>query len=557
MKKTIKILFSVFCASAVLAACAKEAVQEKEGTEDQQIITAYVNANPTKLAYEEVVEGGGAGMTSTWQNGDHFLAIQDGVKVVDFQLISGAGTTQGVFQTLTSGVTSTTQWVGVVGNGAEAHSSEIHCTYMGQNGTIKSLSGFNYVKVTATGEEPYFNFAEGEGLSYVIRVKLPEGVKCVEYTPSVWKKVTSTEVTTQYLNGKISTPGANGDDWANDYGPKNTSTITLAETSVKGDLVYIAFGTANYSTTFQKWPSNNSAKQNGNLRSGIVITLLNNTSDNADKSTGWVLGAHREGGDLLEKGGLVTTHDMSEEILIPRAKPSEAIMISTTGISCKLHDALTQQTSSMKTGWAPFNLGASKVSEHGLYIAYGEYWDNNEYSWTAYQQRHKTDDKDFRDDIMTPPFRFGSSQNNFYSIAGSRFDAARVLWGSAWRMPYAVEIYGMGQGTQTFTTIDGVTCTTLTTDGNSVTFPDTGAWRREGDKEDGKKMHVDDGYAYVRSADKLQRTYSSDNQIYRQCYSYYMGTTAAIEQKDPRGFVRTNGFRGYPVRAVLASSVIE
>ena len=202
-------------------------------------------------------------------------------------------------------------------------------------------------------------------------------------------------------------------------------------------------------------------------------------------------------------------------------------------------------------------LNNKEIEEVRKEIKYGEYWDNNEYSWTAYQQRHKPDGSNFRDDIMTPPFRFGSSQNNFYSIAGSRFDAARVLWGSAWRMPYAVEIYGMGQGTQTFTTIDGVTCTTLTTDGNSVTFPDTGLWRRDGNNEDGAKVHKDDGYAYVRSADKLQRTYSSSNTIYRECYSYYMGTTAAIEQDDPRGFVRTNGFRGYPVRAVLASSVIE
>mgnify|MGYP003309697504 CR=1 FL=1 len=550
MKKNI---LSIICIAAALCACSKEQLAEKTVNSGQeQLITATVNMDNTKLAFSENQAGGGAGLASKWEEGDTFYAYA-GSELIKFTLTSGAGTATATFQAKAKGIKDDTQWLGVLGNHASVVSGELHCSYHGQDGTLENLADYSYMTASATGKEPVFNFSTGEKLSYIIRLKLPAGIKCIEYTPTVWKKITSTGVSNQYVNGKISTPGANSDDWANDYGPKNTSTITLAETSKKGDLVYIAFGTANYSTEYQKW----GGKQNGNLRSGIVITLLNNTSDNADKSTGWVLGAHREGGDLLEKGGLVTTHDMSEETLIPRAKPSEAIMISTTGISCTLHTSLTQQTSSMTTGWAPFNLGASKVSEHGLYIAYGEYWDNNEYSWTAYQQRHKPDGSNFRDDIMTPPFRFGSSQNNFYSIAGSRFDAARVLWGSAWRMPYAVEIYGMGQGTQTFTTIDGVTCTTLTTDGNSVTFPDTGLWRRDGNNEDGAKVHKDDGYAYVRSADKLQRTYSSSNTIYRECYSYYMGTTAAIEQDDPRGFVRTKGFRGYPVRAVLASSVIE
>ena len=511
-------------------------MQENEGTEDQQIITAYVNANPTKLAYEEVVEGGGAGMTSTWQNGDHFLAIQDGEKVVDFQLISGAGTTQGVFQTRTSGVTSTTQWVGVVGNGAEAHSSEIHCPYMGQNGTIKSLGGFNYVKVTATGEEPYFNFAEGEGLSYVIRVKLPEGVKCIEYTPCGYGKVTSSAVSQIDYN----------DNDQNDY--SQTSTITLGSTSASGDCIYISLPLLNYSRTRSSYAN---GEQYGNLKAGVIITLLNNDSDNADQSTGLVFEDNVTG-----KGGLIKTLDMSSMALIHRTTPSEAVLFSKTGdIQCKLHDsALTQKATEVNTYWSPCNLGASKPSEVGGYFALGEYeYGKSTYTFPSYTLRHQTKSTN-RDDMLSVDFKI-SGKNYRYTMCGSRYDAARVLWGQAWRMPHMIEAYAASNGNCSRTTLEGVAG--IQFNGTTPLFIPNSRYM-DGDKLNDATTpragdYKNDNYDCARfwSGDQLNRSYSEAG--WNEVFTF--GNTK--DTSTDYDYWRRSRYLGFPIRPVLASSVIK
>lgn len=546
----MKKLFVSLAMLSALVACNKEAVQEEQEQPagNKQIITATVNT-PTKVDYSEVTPGGGAGLTSVWAEGDQFYAIQDGAKVVTFKLVSGAGETTATFTAETEGATAYTQWKAVLGGKADAYSSEVHCGYMKQNGTVDNLSDYNYVISEGTGKTPEFNFATGSTkLSYTLRIKLPAGIKCIEYTPCAYHKITSSEESIIYLNA------ADGEG-SNEYGPSKTSTITLDHNSTKGEIIYIALPAIDFSTTLQTW----NGKQNGNLRTGIVVTLLNDTSNNANMSTGWVYGAHREGGDLTAKGGMINTLDMSEATLICRATPAEAIEIATSNVSCTLHASLTQAATSMTTYWAPFNLGASKISEAGLYIAFGEYWDNKSYSWGSYQQRHRPNGSNFYEDYMTPTTKaIGAGQNAYYSIAGSRFDAARVLWGSAWRMPHAVEIYGMStKGTETFTKEDGVNCATFTVNGNTVKFPDSGYYMRDKDQDSGAIQHKDVGYAYIRSADKLQRTQTTSNTIYRECYSYWMGVTASAESSDPRDFTRSLGFRGYPVRAVLAKSTIN
>lgn len=550
MKKTGRILFSVFCASVVLAACAKEAVQEKEGTEDQQIITAYVNANPTKLVYEEIVEGGGAGMTSTWQNGDHFLAIQDGEKVVDFQLISGAGTTQGVFQTRTSGVTSTTQWVGVVGNGAEAHSSEIHCPYMGQNGTIKSLGGFNYVKVTATGEEPYFNFAEGEGLSYVIRVKLPEGVKCIEYTPCAYQKVTSTGAANIVLyNTGI-------DDAERDYcawDKNHTTTITLGSTSTKGSIIYIAVPPINCNINYEYY---NNYKQQGNLRTGIVLTFLNNDSDNADMSNGVILGGNKDTDfNLTGKGGLIGSggdygstwsFDYSELPLINRPKPSEAILIETGAYNQDI-STTKEYVNGLTTYWAPFNVGATTYTESGLFFRYGEDFEDKTGSFADYTLRQQGTDKTNRPAIICYSHSAfpGSGATTFYTVAGTRYDVARIKWGIAWRMPYAVEGGALLNKSDISTeTVSGQICVKIGNGNGQYIYIPCCGWYSD------NAEHKETDSACVWTADKNQR--SASNAGWDQAYAiqYYASTSKSIID-------RFGMHRSLNVRPVLASSVIE
>lgn len=528
MKKTARILFSLICVSAALVACKKENATDSE----EQLITAYVNAGPVnKLAYEEVMEGGGAGVQSYWQTGDHFLAIQDGEKVIDFKLVSGAGTTQGVFQALTSGVTSSTNWVGVVGNGAEAHSNEIHCGFMKQNGTISDLSGYNYVKVSATGDEPYFNFAEGEGLSYVLRIKLPAGIKCIEYTPCAWSKVTASETSIVYFN--------NNDQ--DDYSAKNTSTITLAEVSTSEQLAYIAIPLLDYSKTFDIV---NGGKQYQNLKTGVVLTLLNNDSDNADASNGTIFE-----NDVRGKGGLISTLDLSEMTLIPRPKPENAVKFINTSLSCKPHSsALNQAADSLITFWAPFEVGATEAGKAGYHIMYGMYepYKGGSDSFVEYKYRGNPGPGQKYNSIGHSHAKLLDITGNttFYSIESSRYDAARVLWGCAWRMPHCLEIQELLSSTRAAQTVGGqkcVKCTNAKT-GNYIYLPVAGY------KLDGATQ--ESNYAEIWSANKINRTH--ENAGWNAGYIGYIK-----EDGTEPGYDRYEMKRAIPILPVLVSSEIK
>ena len=180
-----KILTSI-AVLAVFCACEKEKDFQNEAatqSEGKQIITATVNC-PTKVAYSENTPGGGSGISSVWEDGDQFYAIQDGSTIVTFTLASGAGSTSATFTAEAEGVTATTEWIAVLGKHATAHSTEspveIHCAFKEQNGTLAGLNKYNYVKATSTGLTPSFDFSNGEKLSYIMRIKLPAGIKCIE-----------------------------------------------------------------------------------------------------------------------------------------------------------------------------------------------------------------------------------------------------------------------------------------------------------------------------------------------------------------------------------------
>lgn len=377
-----KIIFSIFALSAIWA-CNKQEIAPSEeiaSTGEKQTIyaTAVVSddADATKLAYNEIQPGGGMGMKSTWEAGDSFLALQDSNTVVTFTLTSGEGTSNGVFSAEATGVTAATQWIAVLGNAAveQGSGTEIHCSFMNQKGTKATLDDFNYVKADGTGENPSFNFSTGDKLAHVLRVKLPAGIKCIEYTPCAWNKVTGTEVKKVYYN-------TTDKDGANDYGPSKTSTITLDAESKAGDCIYLAIPCVDYSRTYMTY---NSGKQNMNLQNGIVLTIMNNNSDNATKSTGYVYEQN-----AVNEGGKIQTVDMSGMTLISRPKPADAVNIAKTGVVCVAHSSALKQAGDVNTYWAPFNLGASKVSEAGKYIAFGEYYDNGVYDYVTYTLRHK------------------------------------------------------------------------------------------------------------------------------------------------------------------------
>ena len=184
MKRTAFILTSVLAVAAAMCSCTKkELPTDKENLPEEEMQTIYARVNiATKVAYSEVNEGGGAGLTSVWSEGDHFYAIQDGSKVVQFTMSSDnyAGKTYAVFTAKTSGVTSSTTWKAVLGQAATVSGTTIKCDYLGQAGTLNSLGRFNYVVAEASGTEPSFDFDNGTKLSHILRIKLPAGPEQIE-----------------------------------------------------------------------------------------------------------------------------------------------------------------------------------------------------------------------------------------------------------------------------------------------------------------------------------------------------------------------------------------
>ena len=533
----MKKYFALITGFAALCACQK--VQEPVTPEgnapeagNKQIITALVNC-PTKVSYSENTPGGGAGISSVWSEGDTFYAIQDGSTVVTFTLSSGAGSTSAAFTAEAEGVTASTEWVAVLGKSATVHGTEIHCGYTGQNGTIANLNKYNYVTATGTGLTPSFNFEGGEKLSYIVRLKLPAGIKCIEYTSPATFKVQGSGPSHFYAKGE------------NDpYSNIPTTTITLSSTSATGDLAYIAVPAINHNT--KAWTYNNN-KQYGNMRTGVIVTLLNNTSAEATQSNGSVIDK-----DLSSKGGQVGTWDMSEWTLITRPKPSDAIEVVTT-------DAISEDGSSnyifdltgTDTFWAPFNLGASTPEGKGNYYGWGEITTPEErgrgdgYTFPAYTLRGQPSGASTNYYNYISVYAAVETPNlagRYNTIRSGRYDVARVKWGSAWRMPGFIEAYATWKKAS-WTTVNGQGGLSY----GGVFLPGYNA--RMGTNEHQPK---DFDQACIWSADQFQRNQGGVDYD----SAYIVGSTSGHGAADwwRKGMKREWGLQ---IRPVLASSTIN
>ncbi len=544
MKKII--LYSA--AIAALFACNK--IDEEVipvNSEGKQIITAYASIPFTKLAYSENTVGGGSGLSSTWETGDTFKAIQktgDDVTVVTFTLYDGNGTTQGKFRTETEGVTAETQWTAVLGSHSTISSDEIHCSYKGQNGKLASLDDYNYVVSSGTGTAPTFSFNPGTAKSYIMRIKLPAGIKCIEYTPSAYWKVSTSEVKRQYYNF---TNPQNGDASNSVYTyaafeAANTSTIELDAASANGDIVYIAVPAINYDYTSGGTVFN--AKQYCNIYNGVIVTLMNDVSDEATLSCGAVLGS-----DVSTKGGQIGTFDMSGKTLLHRPKPADAIRFQTASNS--FSDSGRSFNSKTDTYWSPFNVGASSEAEVGNYYSWGEIEPKATYSEATYSRWHDPDgDATNVLDAISFKFTPWSGASSLYSIAGSRYDAARVQWGVAWRMCSVLELMALSKHTRAKVTTPG-TGTKVTVSGGSdyIFIPQSNIMinstlsRYPGKSED---------WSTFWTSDNVNRIDVSATPILQP---FMQGYNGGIDYWNNKSIVRF--WWGEPVRPVLASSTIE
>ena len=245
------------------------------------------------------------------------------------------------------------------------HGTEIHCGYTDQGGLVTSLNNYNYV------------VADGTGL-------------CIEYTCPAVFKVTASGVETMYAKGE------------NDpYSTIPTRTITLSSPSASGDIVYVSVPAVNHNS--KAW-SYNSGKQVGNLRTGVIITILNDTS------------------------------------LLKRPKVSDAIIVNSTQV-CWTRTGLTQSAESLGTGWAPYNIGAEQPYEMGNRYACGESQPKSTYDNGSYSLRGSAA-LSGRPNYIAVKVN-SPSPNNYFTIGGGRYDTARVLWGSAWRMPNIIEFLAL------------------------------------------------------------------------------------------------------------------
>ena len=524
-----------------VCACTKElteTVDTKDG--ETQLIYATVNA-ATKISYTD----NSWGISGVWEAGDSFLALQDG-EVVTFTLQSGAGSTSALFVAETSGVTASTQWKAVLGTKthAEGSGTEIQGGYLGQNGTLQGLNECNYVVAESNGKDPVFDFDKGEYLSTILRIQLPAGIKSIEYTTCAYVKVTSTGPEFIYLNDAESSEFTSG---------KVMTVLNLDNASSSGDCIYIAVPSVNHSHTIGQ-----TGKQYQNLRTGIVITLMNDVSDNATLSYGTLYDY-----DLTGKGGLVATLDFSGVTLLARPRPSDAVQFTASGTICVSVSTSNQIANTINTKWAPFNIGASESYETGNYYAFGMVSPATEYrpDWDSFQNYK------FRGDVATFGSSYydvlgykhdkypsksevnGKSNTTFYSVSKTKFDMARILWGSAWRLPHWIELAPLKDGAKTYQTIGGQNCLKVSNDetGNYLVFPCAGGWN--GGK--GSAAYKE-GYVEIWSGDKNQRTRS--NAGWDKAAVWWYKADAA---EDPNLISREEMKYAFPVRPVLASSTVK
>lgn len=416
--------------------CTKDLPAQGPETEDI-IITATASLPDfrTKMIYEE----GEGGIRTGWQTGDTFLALEvngGNVTTVKFTANAAAGSKASFKSSGAVSADAGTRWVAVLGKGASFSGTSVNCTYSGQTGSLKGLEGFDYMVAESSGESPDFNFGNGKHLTYLLRIKMPEGVGQIEFNTAA----AGSEWT---VSGDGSVSGCTAD-----YRPAAARTLKLSSQTSSGDVVYLAVPAINYS------------------EAGLIVTAL---SQDGRKSQGKVLSA-----DLSSKGGKTGTFDMGGSPLMDRPLPSDAIdFVSKSGSTLSyinntswggVQDIFDFST---RPSWAPFNVGAKAApataeEAYGNYFAWGETEQRESYTAAGYRYAGKeigyTREHRGRADIPV----------SFRTISGTKYDVARVKWGSAWRMPFLEEILGLMGSNESVTTSSGARLTTasriITTD---------------------------------------------------------------------------------------------
>ena len=465
MKNALKLLSLIVLCSVFVCSCAKEQLQpENEDTESQTgnalvATIALPDDSASKLAYEE--NGVQDGLSSKWEEGDYIYALKDGKDLVKFNIIKGVGTSTGHFIAYTD-YNKDTQWKVILGKNITASNGVATCSYLDQNGTVARLGDYDYiVAAPAISTDEYgnitsfeVNFNTGTRLSYFFRIKLPAGIRYVEYCTTTFWNISATENSIGY-----------------DGNFDNVSMIDLGRESSAGECCYLSVPATQYMYHAQH-TTTDSAFENP---VGIIITFFNSAMN---KSNGKVFN-----NNLTGKGGKIATLDVSSMTLIDRALADEAIDFGPVGVVMRKDEGGVNSYNNLNEAyhstvvnpaWAPYNLGARGGTSdyhdrYGEYYSWGEaapratvYNASGAFSEGAYTYKG---DKTVGDQTNFPSTHLGirveyqttSGRMILQHIAGTKYDAARVRWGSEWRMPTAEELYAFTASSATYTNGGGTT----------------------------------------------------------------------------------------------------
>lgn len=440
----MRVLRNIALFPALLAclavSCKKEAADQAPLSQEALIMaTASLPESRTKMIYEEQ-EGG---IKTGWVTGDTFLALEingNTVTPVTFTATAPASVKTTFTSSGATAASATTTWVAVLGKKASFDGGNVVCSYSGQNGSLKGLEGFDYMVASSTGEAPDFHFGNGKQLSYLLRIKMPEGVGKLEFNTAA----NGPEWTVR-SDGSISGCTA-------DYRPRAVKNLTLSRETSAGQTVCLAVPAIDYAGA------------------GLIVTAL---SADGRRSEGKVLSA-----DLSARGGKAGDFDLSGFPLLDRPLPSEAIdfVSKASGTLMYLNNSSWSGVEDFfdftnRPSWAPFNVGA-KVSPstaeeaYGKYFAWGETEQKDSYTEAGYKYAGK--------EIGYVREHRGRADKQLLlrTVSGTKYDVARVKWGSAWRMPFLEEWLGLLGSNEAITTSSGARVTT----GSSFITTDVAAW---------------------------------------------------------------------------------
>lgn len=417
-------IVSAVSTAIVLAGCAKEQIAG-QAISDGEIITATaVIPGPcqTKVAYTDTFESKDdiVDIKAAWEIGDTFTALEINngkITEVTFTATAVVGKTATFAAKNAEAANDNTKWLAVFGN-VKYSGGAFCCGYDGQDGSLKNLSKYDYSVANATGTAPEFNFSKGQRLTYVMRIMLPAGIKSMEFNTGETNNGGWTVSNDGKARGTVSCPSK-----------ASVKTVTLASESTAGQVAYLAIPAISYQVT---------ESADKNRLAGLIITIF---SSDLKASQGKTFSQ-----ELSVSGGCMGTFDMSRLKLLARPLASDAIRMGSVSANGKSYPL---------GSWAPFNLGATGFPTSDSAIIGGMYaWGETE-SKTAFSKdgykyyvsgtyNSQIGNKYENTVEGGEPYNYVSPSGTstlrngpgvFYDIRGTKYDAARVKWGSEWCLP--------------------------------------------------------------------------------------------------------------------------